>query len=66
MQRWCQTWFSIISTLDALGLALSLLIQADKIRRSVGDDRQDIALVISKDLSAAQADKARFDEADVL
>jgi len=48
------------------GLAVSLLIQADKIRRRVGDKDKDRALSISKDLSAAQAAQARFDEGVVL
>ena len=38
-----------------IDLAVSLLIQADKIRRHVGDDDEDQALSISKTPSAAQA-----------
>jgi len=48
------------------GLAVSLLIQAGKILRRVGDDDTDLALSISKSLSAAQAAQARFDEGGVL
>jgi len=48
------------------GLAVSLLIQADKIRCRVGDDDQDLALSISKTLSVAKAAQARFDEGVVL
>jgi len=48
------------------GLAVSLLIQADKIRRRVGVDDNDRALSISKSLSAAQEIRARFDEGGVL
>ena len=48
------------------GQAVNLLIQADKIRRRVGDDDKHLALSISLDLSAAQAAQARFDEAGVL
>jgi len=44
-----------------IGLAVSLLIQADKIRRRVGADDKDRALSISKSLSAAQAAQARLD-----
>jgi len=49
-----------------IGLAVSLLIQADKIQRRVGEDDKDRALSISKSLSAAQATQARFDEGGVL
>jgi len=48
------------------GLGVSLLIQADKIRRRIGDDDKDWARVLSQILSAAQAVEARFDEANVL
>jgi len=48
------------------GLGVSLLMQADKIRRRVGDDDKDLALSISKNLSTAQEDQARFDEGGVL
>ena len=48
------------------GLGVSLLIQADKIRCRVGDDDTDLALSISKNLSAAQEDQARFDGGGVL
>jgi len=48
------------------GLAVSLLIQADKIRRRVGADDKDMALWILQNLSAAQASQARFDEGRVL
>jgi len=48
------------------GLAVSLLIQADKIRRRVGADDKDMALWISQNLSAVQASQARFDEGRVL
>jgi len=40
------------------GVAVSLLIQADKIQRRVGDDNKDLALWISQILSAAQAAQA--------
>ena len=49
-----------------VGLAVSLLIQADKIRCRVGYDNKGPALSISKKLSAAQAAQALFDEGGVL
>jgi len=49
-----------------IGLAVSLLCQTDKIRHRVGDDDKDLALSISKTLSAAQVVEARFDEGGVL
>jgi len=48
------------------GLAVSLLIQADKIRRRIGDDHKDRALGISQSLNDAQVVQARFDEGGVL
>ena len=48
------------------GLAVSLLIQADKIPRRISADNKDLALSISRSLSAAQAAQARFDEGGVL
>jgi tetratricopeptide (TPR) repeat protein len=48
------------------GLAVSLLMQADKIRRRVIDGDKDMALSMSQNLSAAKAAQARFDEAGVL
>jgi len=49
-----------------IGQAVSLLIQADKIRRRVGADDKDRALSISNSLSAAQSAQARLDEGGVL
>jgi len=48
------------------GLGVSLLIQADKIRRRVSVDDKDLALLISKNLSAAQEIQARIDEGGVM
>ena len=48
------------------GLAVSLLIQADKIQRRISADNKDLALSISRSLSAAQAVQTRFDEGGVL
>jgi len=48
------------------GLAASLLIQADKIRRRISDDNKDLALLISQNLNDAKAAQARFDEGGVL
>jgi len=48
------------------GQAVTLLIQADKIARRVGDDNKGLALSILQDLSAAQAAHAQFDEAGAL
>ena len=65
----CQTLgIAYLATHQAadIGLAVSLLIQADKIRCRVGDDDQDLALSISKTLSVAKAAQARFDEGVVL
>jgi len=51
---------------DDIGLGVSLLIQADKIRRRVCDDDKDLAIGISETLSAAKTAQARFDEGGVL
>jgi len=65
----CQTlgvaYFATDNPADT-GLAVSLLIQADKIPRRISADNKDLALSISRSLSAAQAAQARFDEGGVL
>ena len=48
------------------GLAVSLLIQPDKIQRRVSDDDKDLALSMSQSLRAAQVAQARFEEGSVL
>jgi len=53
-------------TLADISHGVSLLMQADKIRRCVCDDDKDRALSISHSLSIAKAAQARWDEAGVL
>jgi len=49
-----------------IGLAVSLLIQTEKIRRRISDDNRDRALSLSQNLRIAKAAQARFDEGGVL
>jgi len=49
-----------------VGLAVSLLIQAEKIRRRISDDDKDRTLSLSQNLRTSKAVEARFDEGGVL
>jgi len=49
-----------------IGLAVSLLTQAEKIRRRISHDDKDQALLLSQNLCIAEAAEARFDEVGVL